>query len=55
MGEQQKIAIIGGGNMGGAIARGIVKAGLAQAGQVVVTVLNNPVIEWAMILELQCA
>ena len=45
MGEQQKIAIIGGGNMGGAIARGIVKAGLARAGQVVVTRRNEKALE----------
>ena len=45
MGEQQKIAIIGGGNMGGAIARGIVKAGLAQASQVVVTRRNEKALE----------
>lgn len=40
MGELQKIAVIGGGNMGGAIARGIVKAGLAKASQIVVTRRN---------------
>lgn len=40
MGELQKIAVIGGGNMGGAIARGIVKAGIAKAGQIVVTRRN---------------
>lgn len=40
MSELNKIAIIGGGNMGGAIARGIVKAGLAPAQSIVVTRRN---------------
>ena len=40
MDKVNKIAIIGGGNMGGAIARGIVKSGLASAGQLVVTRRN---------------
>lgn len=33
----KKIAIIGGGNMGGAIAKGIVKAGLVKASEITVT------------------
>lgn len=37
MGRFSKIAVVGGGNMGRAIARGVVKAGLADAGQIVVT------------------
>ncbi len=37
MGKFCKIAVVGGGNMGRAIARGVVKAGLAAASQIVVT------------------
>lgn len=40
MGKFSKIAVVGGGNMGSAIARGVVKAGLAAAGQIVVTRRN---------------
>lgn len=40
MGELKKIAVIGGGNMGGAIARGIVKAGLSAADKIVITRRN---------------
>lgn len=48
MGELKKIAVIGGGNMGGAIARGIVKAGLAGAGQIVITRRNAEALKaWA--------
>ena len=37
MSQIDKIAIVGGGNMGGAIARGIAKAGLAQPNQIAVS------------------
>lgn len=40
MGELQKIAIIGGGNMGGAIARGIVKSGITKPGHIAITRRN---------------
>ncbi len=37
----KKIAVIGGGNMGGAIARGIVKAGVASPAQITITRRNT--------------
>lgn len=46
--DSKRLAVIGGGNMGGAIARGVVKAGLFTAKDVVVTRRTAAgLIEWA--------
>lgn len=48
MSELQKIAVIGGGNMGGAIARGIVKAGITKPGHIAITRRNAEALKpWA--------
>lgn len=46
--DNKRLAVIGGGNMGGAIARGIVKAGLAAEKDIVITRRTAAgLIEWA--------
>lgn len=48
MSEIGRVAVIGGGNMGGAIARGIVKAGLARPSDITVTRRSPTALEsWA--------